>query len=179
MKQVASTIAKGEPPDWLVRGLEHFVPSPGRLSRKKYREIIAQMTRATDTLLRYLPAFHYLGFGIRCPNDDVAVVLALLPSVRQELSKLTLRSRRSEGRPTDVQREICAAVVVEASKLINGKIKPRSLPLAEACDQYWQTWGGSASSDPPENWRRIIGRASRKNNAWIRSKLERYKNPTK
>jgi len=174
MKHVATIIAKGEPPEWLIQGLEHFMSSPSQPGEgKRGDESIEQMRKATDTLIHLLPGFYNLPFGVVCPKE-VAAILPLLRPLKKELDKLALKPK--DGRPPDMTREICAGVVIEAWKLVHGKAQPRSLKLQEACEEYWKAWGGNESD--PENWRRVIARALHRH-AWIRGVLERYKTPTK
>jgi hypothetical protein len=119
---VARTIVNGEPPKWLAVGLEYFSEGirtaaewkPGE--REQYENRLREMANATDTLLKYLPAFFELPFGIQ-PPKDVTTTLAALPGVRRELRGLLWRGQG--GRKPLIAREICAAVVVEAWRLIH------------------------------------------------------------
>jgi hypothetical protein len=119
---VARTIVNGEPPKWLAVGLEYFSEGirtaaewkPGE--REQYENRLREMANATDNLLKYLPAFFELPFGIQ-PPKDVTTTLAALPGVRQELRGLLWRQQG--GRKPSIAREICAAVIVEAWRLIH------------------------------------------------------------
>jgi hypothetical protein len=65
--EVATAIAKGPPPDWLVLGLEHFSAYIDAES-PNLDHIITQMQSARDTLMRWLPAYEHLALGFPCPN---------------------------------------------------------------------------------------------------------------
>ncbi len=168
---VGRKIAKGEPPLWLLIGLNHFSGSIGADTKGvRLKETVEQMHRAADVLLTWLPAFRHLGFGLRSP-DDVETVLAALPRIKGDLERL---GRPSNGRKPNVRRAVCAAVVVEAWRLLHGKAEPRSVPLMEACDEYWRACGGEqiGETDDPGNWRRPIEQASAtRGHDWIRSVL--------
>ena len=68
--EVARTIAKGDPPEWLVLSLEHFSTGIGityeKGERQGYLEETERLNTAIGTLLRLLPAFQRLPFGMRC-----------------------------------------------------------------------------------------------------------------
>lgn len=177
MKHLASIIAKGDPPDWLVRGLERLAIRPDLTTKERqdYQDIVERMRKATDTLLDNLPIFFGVPWGARCP-PDVTRALAALPGVKRALDPA--KGKPKTGRPSNVQREMCAAVVLEAWKLCHGKAEPRSLKLEQACEEYWQAWGRKPTGDP-ESRRRVINRAQRENYRAIGTVLERYKTPTK
>jgi hypothetical protein len=106
-----------------------------------------------------------LPYGIEYP-EDVAVVLDALPRIKKDLDRL---DQKQIGRRPDAQREICAAVIVEAWKIIHGRAKPRSLKLEQVCSDYWRACGGEQIGgwDDPENWRRPIKRALETDHSWI------------
>jgi hypothetical protein len=168
---VASIIAKGEPPGWLVIALEHFSLDIGddisRDDRKRFENAVEQMHNAADVLLKWLPMYQHMGLGIQCP-PEVDVVLDALPAIKTDLERLN--SRRT-GRPPDVRREICAAVVVEAWKMIHRKAEPYSNMLWNACAGYWRACGGGeiGETDDISNWRRPVEIASVTNHEWVRS----------
>jgi hypothetical protein len=128
MKHVASIIAKGEPPEWLIQGLEHFTVGPDQPgARQRTQKVIEHMRKATDTLMRWLPLYVCVQPGFR-PPKAVADVFPLLPALKRELDRAAPIKPKT-GRPPDINREICAGVVLEAWKLIRGKAEPRSLKL--------------------------------------------------
>jgi hypothetical protein len=164
---IATIIAKGNPPEWLVRGLEHF-SACDELSRTtpEHQKTFHQMQEAADTLLRWLPIFRHLPFGLGCP-DDVTLVLDALPRIKTQLDRLV---EKPVGRPPDARRKVCAGVIVESWRLIHGKAEPYSLQLQQACKEYWQACGGEeiGETDDLENWRR---HALAADNPWIREIL--------
>jgi hypothetical protein len=125
---VGRKIAKGNPPLWLLVGLNHFSEGIGANAASQMPPFIDLTHDAAQTLLRWLPVFQHLGFGYRCP-DDVAVVLDRLPRIVKDLERLR---RRKIGRKRNVPREVCAAVVVEAWKLLHRKAEPRGEALMES-----------------------------------------------
>ena len=166
---VARIIAKGDPPKWLVLGLTQFSGGIGvdtsNEDRQRFETLIKRMHEAADTLIKWLPIWGQLPYGIQYP-EDVAVVLDALPRIKKDLDRL---DRKQIGRRPDHQREICAAVIVEAWKIIRGRAKPRSLQLQQACSDYWQACGGKQIGgwDDPENWRRPVERALATDHEWI------------
>jgi hypothetical protein len=182
--EVARTIAKNDPPEWLVLGLEHFSTGIGITYEKGerqgyYLEEGERLNTAIGTLLRLLPFFRDLPYGIQCP-DDVAVVLDALPRIKANLIDPVLK-QPSTGRPPNMQREHCAAVVVEAWLAMHGSIQPRSDRLQEACKSYWLACGGEpiGETDDIDNWRRYIENAIARDHRWVRRILGRYRTPPK
>jgi hypothetical protein len=157
-------LVTNEPPEWLMVGLEHFGEFVGREKTEGLDGIIRRMKDAADTLLKFLPAFKHLPLGLPCP-PDVPVVLDALPRVKQHLDRL---GKKRTGRPTDVRRQLCANVVVEAWKLIHGKTQPRSDKLYDACSAYWRACGGKeiGETSDPSVWRRNVEKASANAGGW-------------
>jgi len=123
LAEVASTIAKGDPPKWLLVGLEHFsggIAVDTKEDRHNIDQIAEEMQRAVHTLTTWLPAWAYAGYGQKCPGH-VALMLYALPRLKKDLDIL---AKKQIGRPPDVQREVCAAIVLEAWKIIRGKAEP-------------------------------------------------------
>ena len=62
MAVVASTIAKGDPPEWLVLALANFQDFVGgeitSEEDRRYAQITAQMHDAAGKLITWLPCFH-------------------------------------------------------------------------------------------------------------------------
>jgi hypothetical protein len=144
---VARIIAKGNPPEWLVIGLDHFselVCPDNRTTPAEDRqrdEIYERMQAAADYLIKYLPIFSRVGF-----SEDVAVARSVLPKIRKLIPRRTRR--------TNILHQVCTSVVVEAWHLIHGKPEPRSVPLLTACNEYWLACGGEYRGQDIENWRR-------------------------
>src|SRR6516164_3230175 len=84
--EVAQSIANGEPPEWLVSGLEHFSAFIGSDDTvpADAKDIFQQMHDAADVLLKYLPIFQHLPLGLPC-HDEVQVVLGALPGLKEKL----------------------------------------------------------------------------------------------
>jgi hypothetical protein len=138
MKEVARLIAD-PPPEWMIVGLEHFSDglAPTNVDREHFFRVIDQMRDATDTLLRWLPLFEHLPYGLSCPKE-VEVALAVLPSIRASLERV----QRKPGKPPNVPQELCAGVISEAWRRHYGQVNPRSDRLYEACQAYWEACGG-------------------------------------
>ena len=85
---VARTIADAEPPGWLPAGLEHFSEGIGAIARNPggEQQIIERMHEAVAVLLKYLPAFDHLPFGLE-PPEDVTEAMQALPGVMRELKR--------------------------------------------------------------------------------------------
>ena len=163
---VARTIAKRAPPEWLVPALERFSDGIGKdASDVPFHSIIEQMQRATDVLIRWLPAWGKLPYGTECPKH-VAMALAALPRIKKDLD---LASRKLIGRRPDAQRLVCAAVIARAWKIIHGKPEPRSEKLLQACVDYWRACGGEqiGGTDDIENWKRHVQRALKADYSWV------------
>jgi hypothetical protein len=175
---VASSIAKGDPPDWLVLGLQHFSGGIGvdvsKKDRRSIDTILKQMQGAVHTLTTWLPAWVQLGYGYQCP-EHVALMLYALPRIKEDLD---VAAKKQTGRRPDVQREVCAAVVIEAWKIIHGRAEPRSLQLEQACKEYWLACGGKprGKEDDPENWRRPVKQALVTDHIWVRQVLSAVQN---
>ncbi len=170
--EVASIIAKGPAPKWLVLGLEHFSHFIGtkQISAKeqeRYKTIFKQMHDAADLLIKRLPLFERLPLG---PQPSYITELRqTLPKLRKNLAR---RRIRKGGRRPNAQRKFCAAVVVHAWGLIHGKPEPQSTTLLQACNDYWQACGQPDRGDI-ENWRRDAEEAADGRDAWIRRDLAR------
>jgi hypothetical protein len=154
---------------WMITGLEHFRLDlkPGMIDRDHFFRVFKQMRDATDTLLRYLPLFEHLPFGMSC--SKVQVVLALLPSIRKELARI----QRKPGKPPKIEQRLCASVIVETWRRHHGEVKPRSERLYEACQAYWEACGGpplSAKASLEEYWRHYVKKGA--DNELVRVVLE-------
>jgi hypothetical protein len=177
---VARSIAKGNPPKWLLVGLTHFSGGIGveipKKDRRSFDTQIKRMQDAVHTLMTWLPMWGNLGYGLKCP-EHVALMLYALPRVRKDLDRL---GKKQIGRRPETQQEICAAVVIEAWKLLHGKAEPRSDQLLQACSDYWRACGGKQRGewDDLDNWRRDVERALATNHLWINQILQAVQNST-
>ena len=173
---VARTIAQGDPPKWLAVGLTQFSQGIGSSDTDDIdiSTIIERMQGAADTLITWLPIFGSGSFGLPCP-DEVLLVLGALPAVKKDLDRLA-KATKGSGRRPNARRDVCAAVVATAWKLLHGKVEPQSLKLQGACTEYWQACGGKqiGGSDLEENWRRRIERAA--DHSWIEDILVAVQN---
>ena len=166
---VARSIAKGNPPKWLLVGLTQFSQGIGfdTSGTDNFDTIVERMQDAAHVLLTSLPIYKHLGFGLPCP-EEVALALQVLPRIQEDLDRLAKLKNR-KGRRPDAQREVCAAVIAIAWKLLHGKPEPRSDKLLEACYDYWRACGGKqiGEVDGIENWRRPVERALATGHEWI------------
>src|SRR5215831_17162532 len=95
---VAHSIAQGDPPEWLVVGLTQFSPGIGSDHTSDdidIHKIVEEMQSATDTLIKRLPAYLCLGFGLPRP-EEVAIALHVLPEIKKDLDRLAVKHM---GRP--------------------------------------------------------------------------------
>jgi hypothetical protein len=169
--EVAQIIAKGSPPEWLVPALAHFSTGFADEDDRHVNAVIEQLDTATDTLMRWLPAWGHLPWHHK-PPDYIQLLLAFLPELKKGLAPLT---KRSPGRPVDMRREVCAAVVVEAWRRTRGKVQPQSKQLFEACKAYWAACGGKPNpKDDIYNWERIVKRLLAEDYSWVRDMLGHY-----
>jgi hypothetical protein len=176
-EDVAKLIAKGNPPEWLAPALDHFSGFIGSdpvssKDKKHIEEIIARMGDAADYLTKFLPLFTRQHLGLRCP-DDVAVALAVLPKIKKRLAHAIL-PKRAGGQNPNEERKLCAAVVVEAWRVIHGKPQPESLNLWTACNEYWQACGRPYRGSDVDTWRSDCRAAVAENNEWIRQILSAF-----
>jgi hypothetical protein len=160
-EDVASKIANGDPPPWLLIGLNHFsefIQLEPKLTSKEDREIDEQMLGAARYLTKWLPTYYYLEkeFGFECPDCVDKASNAL-----HELIEL-LEKDISEAR--------------EAWRLIHGKVKHRSGALGETCIAYWLACGRELTDEinDPDNWRRAVDYVLDEGE-WVREVLERYR----
>jgi hypothetical protein len=168
--EAATKIAKGEPPLWLLIALTRFDLRSPDIPTPDPREIFMQMHNAAVCLETWLPIFHRLPFGQKCP-DDVRVVLEALPRIRKDHLQVLAKPRRKGRRPKTGQ-WICAGVVVEAWRLCHGEVEPRSEELYGACEEYWTACGGERIGPGGDitKWRRHVENSLE--NGWIRNVME-------
>jgi hypothetical protein len=177
---VATKIANGNPPPWLLIGLNHFskfIRLEPKLTSKEDMEIDEHMLAAAQYLTKWLPVYAYLEeFGFEYP-DCVDTASNALHELIEILEKEISEARTGPGLKPNIQQRICASVVVEAWRLIHdGKVKHRSRVLLEACIDYWLACGRELTDEinEPENWRRIVGYVINEGEG-VREILERYR----
>ena len=150
---VARLIAKGnsesasDPPAWLVPALEHFRDFVGskRSSYEDYQRAwkhTEEMRWAADVLIKDLQRIFA---GVSSP--DVTNWIEVLTKIKNLYRE---RSHTGGGQRPYAQRMMCAAVVVEAWKLIHGNVEPRSKDVLVACAEYWQAC--DQEERDAENW---------------------------
>jgi len=180
-EDVASKIANGKTPKWLLTGLNHFskfIRLEPELTSKEAREIDERMLEAARCLTKWLPIYYDLEkeFGFEYP-DCVDSASNALHELTELLENDINEARIGVGRKANIQQRICASVVVEAWRLIHdGKVKPRSRALLETCIDYWLACGRELTDEinDPENWRRPVNYALDKGEG-VREILERYR----
>ena len=163
---VASIIAKGEPPQWLapsLEGVSQFVSNGLQITPDAYRlykKRIKRMQEAVDTLVELLPSFEKLPESLLPP-----LVLGFEESLFEFKEWLDQLSRSGKGRRSHYGRELCAATIVLAWRVIHSKAEPRSDKVYEACEEYWRACGNEPSGDI-DNWRRMVEEASARDHAF-------------
>jgi hypothetical protein len=137
--------------------------------QSEFKKRIGQMQAAVRVLENSLPIWEHLGFNIACP-PSVKMVLDGLPGLKAELDRL---KRNGRGRHPKVQREVCAAVIIEAWRIVHGRVEARSDRLYWACNQYWTERGGApiGAENDIENWRWTVSRALKSDHSWINEQL--------
>jgi len=131
--------------------------------------MITQMDHAADLLIKRLPLFERSPMGIQSP--DVASALDVLPRIRRLLAPVVKSSPRGGGPRQNVLHKTCAAVVVEAWRLVHGEPQPYSTELWNACNEYWQACGGEYRGGDVDNWKRDAEKAVAAPHVWIRNFL--------
>jgi hypothetical protein len=169
---VARIIAN-PPPKWLAEKLAQFSPFIVTETTSDEADVldekIVEMHDAAVTLIKYLPGINVGGSLLgMLASRDVTTALEVLPRIKKGLARLT-RSPRT-GRRHDVPREFCAAVIVEAWKLLHdGSVEPQSSEVLEACAAYWEACGHKERD--AKNWWRDTDRAVSKPNEVVRRLL--------
>jgi len=179
-EEVASKIANGKTPKWLLIGLNHFskfIRLEPKLTSKEAREIDERMLEAARYLTKWLPTYYDLEkeFGFECP-DCVDTASIALHELTELLEKDINEAQTGVGRKANIQQRICASVVVEAWRLIHGKVKHRSRALLDTCIDYWLACGRELTDEinDPENWRRSVHYVLDEGEG-VREILERYR----
>ena len=167
---VARSIARGPPPEWLMPCLQLFrndlsIKSnlPPDYVRYHFRGRLERMLQAIEVLEKDLPIFLALPFGFR--NKSAEIIYGSLPGFKSDL-EAAIRGTRQLGRKRNMDEGVCVAVIWECWKGIHGEVQPRSDAFKQACDDYWQACGHDSKGDV-KNWRRVINRASASDYNWV------------
>jgi hypothetical protein len=167
---VARAIANGNPPDWLVPALEHFKAFVrGKpLSNKEWQRAwkhSEQMRWAADVLIKDLQRIFK-----DVSSPDVATAIKVLTKTKNFYQE---RPRTGGGHRPNERRLVCAAVVVEAWKLVHdGNVEPRSKEVLEACADYWAACGHEERD--AENWWRDTNHAVAEPDQFVQQILAAY-----
>jgi hypothetical protein len=121
------------------------------------------MHDAADTLIYGLQMFQRMPSMEFVSKEDAYIAFDVLPRIKEAL---VLQTHRAPNRPPNIQRQSCAAVVVEAWRLVRPKLQPRSLKLYTACDEYWQVCSGEVRGSA-NYWREDVERAIAVPQVWI------------
>jgi hypothetical protein len=163
LDDVAKLITKGPPPDWLVSGLDHFSGFVGgdaasSSEKKETKQKLLRMQDAVRYLIKTLPALARAELGIRSP--DAGVALVVLPKIEKLLAYAIDTPTRKGGQNPNIRRQFCAAVVVEAWRIVHGKPEPESLKVWTACNEYWRACGRGYRGGDVDTWREDCRRAA-------------------
>jgi hypothetical protein len=166
---VARTIAQGNPPDWLVPALEHFRGFVGGkpLSNKEWQwawKHSEEMRRAADILIKDLQRIFK---GVSSP--DVATAIKVLTKTKSFYQE---RPRTRGGHNPHAPRLVCAAVIVEAFRLVRGNVEPRNKEVLETCADYWAACGHEERD--AENWWRDTNHAVANPDQFVQQILAAY-----
>jgi hypothetical protein len=176
---VARIIAKGSPPDWLVRGLEDFslyfrLPKgdPDDL------EIEKNMLKAARYLDDWLQIYLRLSeppWNFEYPEAEAVENLSIALFEVIELLEKDINDlpRRAGGPKPDRRRLICAAVIGEAYRLLHEQLEPYSQHLQQACEHYWQACGNEPTGQYGyrRNWERNLQKyVDSGSDDWVRGK---------
>jgi hypothetical protein len=157
LDDVAKLIAKGPPPDWLVDGLDQFREFVGgdaasSIEKKETKQKLLRMQNAVRYLIKTLPVLARRSeLGIRSP--DAGVALVVLPKIEKLIAHAIDTPTRKGGQNPNVRRKFCAAVVVEAWRIVHGKPEPESPKLWTACNEYWRACGRDYRGSDVDTWR--------------------------
>lgn len=146
--EVAATIANGNPPEGLSLVLKNFSPRIGEDPDASGDWWLTTKVDAVNELMYCLSGSDHLR-----KTQDVRVTLDALPSIKKHL-----RVEKRTGRPPNIGRTFCAAVMLEVVEFIRGSVERHSLEFRTSCRDYWNACGGKeiGKENDPENWRRPI-----------------------
>jgi hypothetical protein len=175
---VARIIAKGSPPDWLVRGLEEFSPF-FRLPKGDTDDLKIEknMLAAARYLDRWLPMYIRQSdppwnFEYSAEAEAAeSLSIALFEMIRLLEEDINAVPRRVGGPNPDRRRPICAGVIGEAYRLIHEQLEPYSQHLQQACEYYWQACGNEPTGQYGyrRNWERFLKEyVARGSDDWVR-----------
>jgi hypothetical protein len=169
-EDVARAIAQDDPPEWLVPALDFFSGYIGseRMTKKDHDWVwkhSEQMRWAADALIKDLQRI-FKGLS----SSDVTTAIKVLTKVRNFYRE---RPRTGGGHILYGQRLTCAAVVVEAWKLLHdGSVEPQSIEVLSACADYWQACDGAERD--AKNWRRDTEHALAEPDQFVQQGLASY-----
>jgi hypothetical protein len=172
--EVATSIAKGPPPDWLVPGLTffaEFIHDTHRIAKdtpRRAKRTLDQMDRAAELLIKTLPRFGPPTLGMELPWD-VATALVVLPQIRERIAY----ALGKPGKSSMISPDTCATVVTEAWERIHGKAQARSEYLYKACREYWIACGNEQHEESIENWRHRVEKAVEDDRQFIKMIFDR------
>ena len=126
---VARSIAKGHPLQWLPLALEHFSPRIGE-GPADTLWFVKKTVDAIDHLLLALHVYEHLPYGFAGECKDARAVLALLPGIKKDFER---GMRKRTGRRPDIGKIVCAAVMIETWNLFHDSVEPHSEEFREAC----------------------------------------------
>jgi hypothetical protein len=182
LAKVATDLAKGTPPDWLLPALTHHARFISPIQVKPDEEVEKQMLRAAELLEHWLPMYGYLeDFDpeFECP-ECVNTVSNELPELIELLKRHSEVPKRAGGPNPDGRRLICAAVVGEAYRMVHDRlaVEPYSA-VREACEDYWKACGNGATGKKdegePRNWERLLLKVKDSPDDWVRTALDRFR----
>jgi hypothetical protein len=184
--EVAVSIAKGEPPEWLLPGLTFFsgfIYDANRIPKSTPRQTkrtLDQMDRAAELLIKKLPMLFPTTLGIELPQD-VAIALVVLPHIRERIARGLAKRDKSPEEKRDkasmMSPDTCAAVVTEAWERIHGKVEARSDYLYKTCRQYWIACGHEQYEESIDNWRYRVEKVAGGDRLVVKAVFDALSNP--
>jgi hypothetical protein len=177
--KAARLIAGAEPPDWLLAALvvHSRIVGGDHLTTADVQQIEARlldMQRSINQLLATFSKFKPVLGSLLDENlaADIRLALEVLPRIAEGFPKLRPAPHRAGGQRPDGRTRICAGLVVDGWRMIQG-IEPASggKDEGDACQTYWEACGHSNVRD----WGREIEEAIAKGS--YRSVLEAFARP--
>jgi hypothetical protein len=178
---VARTIAKGEPPEWLAVGLAYFsdhyvgvtLAKAGMPSREGELERV--MLEAAKLLAAGLPMYA-LEADTECPlcvEDMVQLLPDVIEFLEGDVAEFDAIPPRKGGPRPDLRRPVAAAVCAEAWRVLHEQIEPYSQHLQAACEEYWRACGNPETSTVGriKNWQDYLLLVKDQDNEWIRNRF--------
>jgi hypothetical protein len=146
----ARTIAKTDPPGWLVPALDHFSHYLQTTGDPDDLEIEKNMLKAAKYLDFWLPIYIRLGeppWNFDIPDDFETVHTGLYEVIGTLEHDINAVPHRAGGPKPDIRKPVCAAVAGEAYRLLHGELEPYSAHLQQGCEDYWGVTRCSKSSN--------------------------------